>query len=194
MKLFWGILIFIFLLWCAKFYRENDYFQLKCIISDNDGERYCVRDRNKMELAADLLSEVTQKCKLFIKKLKEKYPTDERVDRLYNNFNPRKITETLPNSELTAYSENKGEKISFCLNTTKTGNKLIDPETLFFVACHELSHLSSISIGHKQEFWDNFKFLLTESKEMDIYHPIDYKKTPVSYCGMIIDDNPYYDM
>ena len=36
--------------------------------------------------------------------------------------------ETLPTSSYTAYSENKGEKIAFCLNKTKEGNKLIVEE------------------------------------------------------------------
>jgi hypothetical protein len=147
-----------------------------------------------MELAADLLAEVTDRCRLLVIKLKEKHPNDERVIRLHKNFNPKKISETLPTSELTAYSENKGEKIAFCLNTTKDGNKLIDKETLFFVACHELSHISTKSIGHKQEFWNNFKFILQEAKNFNLYIPVDYKKNPQTYCGMEIKDNPYYDL
>ena len=41
--------------------------------------------------------------------MKEKYPNDEDVVRLSQKFNPTKISETLPTSEFTAYSENKGE-------------------------------------------------------------------------------------
>ena len=40
----------------------------------------------------------------------EKYSQRDNVKRLVENFNPRKIHETLPTSEYTAYSENKGEK------------------------------------------------------------------------------------
>ena len=54
-------------------------------------------------------------------------------------------------------SINKGEKIAFCLNTRKGGNKLIDENTLMFVALHELSHVGTVSIGHTQDFWRNFK-------------------------------------
>lgn len=193
-NLFFYLSLLIVFLICLKIYRESDYFNLKCIISSKDGNRYCVRERNKMELAANLLAEVTERCKTLVIKLKEKHPKDERIDRLYKNFNPKKISETLPTSELTAYSENKGEKIAFCLNTTKTGNKLIDKETLFFVACHELTHILTVSVGHKQEFWENFKFILTEAKKLGLYNPVDYKKDPVNYCGMKINDNPYYDL
>jgi hypothetical protein len=102
--------------------------------------------------------------------------------------------ETLPTSEYTAYSENKGEKLAFCLNRKKEDNtNLIDESTLTFVAIHELSHIATKSIGHKQEFWDNFKFLLENAKESGIHNPVDYKKNPREYCGMSIHDNPYYD-
>ena len=40
-------------------------------------------------------------------------------------------------------------------------DNLIDEHTLMFVSIHELSHVMTKSIGHKQEFWDNFKYLLT---------------------------------
>jgi hypothetical protein len=126
--------------------------------------------------------------------LKDKHPEDTRVKRLVSGFNPKKINETLPTSELTAYSENKGEKIAFCLNTTKEGNKLIDINTLTFVALHELSHIMTESIGHKQDFWENFKYLLQNAKDAGIYDPVDYKKNQQEYCGMTINDNPYYDL
>lgn len=193
-SIFFYLFIAFVLLLCLKIYRESDAYNLKCIISSKDGNKYCVRERNKLELAADLLASVAAKCKDLVKYLKEKYPDDERVMKLVENFNPQKISETLPTSELTAYSENKGEKLAFCLNKTKEGNKLIDLNTLTFVALHELSHIMTKSIGHKQEFWQNFKFVLENAKEANIYQPIDYKKEPQQYCGMTINDNPYYDL
>ena len=47
--------------------------------------------------------------------------------------------------------------------------------------------------GHNREFWANFKFLIINAKEANIYNPLDYKKNPQDYCGMTITDNPYYD-
>jgi hypothetical protein len=184
---------FIFFI-CLRIYYESDAFQLKCIIASDDGNRYCVREREKLELAANLLAQVTQKMKDMVAYLKETYPNDPRTIRLVAGFNPKKISETLPTSELTAYSENKGEKIAFCLNKTKQGNKLIDINTLTFVALHELSHIMKESIGHKQDFWENFKYMLENAKKAGIYNPIDYKKKPAEYCGMTINDNPYYDL
>jgi len=192
--LFYIILAFI-LLFCLKIYKDSDAYNLKCIISDVDGEKYCVRERAKLELAADLLANVTKKCKELVAYVAKKYPDNEDVQRLVQKFNPNKISETLPTSEYTAYSENKGEKLAFCLNTSKKSDaKLIDLNTLTFVAIHELSHIMTKSEGHKQIFWQNFKFLLTEAKEANIYMPVDYKKDPQPYCGMNITDNPYYDL
>jgi hypothetical protein len=187
------IIIFIIVI-CLKIYQESDAFQLKCIVSKVDGNKYCVRERAKLELAADLLATVTQKMKKVVKHMGDTFPDRDNVKRLVKNFRPEKISETLPTSEYTAYSENKGEKIAFCLNKRKQDNNdLIDENTLMFVAIHELSHIATKSIGHKSEFWENFKFLLTEAKEAGLHNPQDYKKQPQEYCGMKIRDSPYYD-
>lgn len=188
------ILIFFILVISIKAYNESDFFNLRCIISDIDGRKYCVREREKMEIASDLLAKVTDKMIKLINHLKNKYPNRSNVKRLVQKFNPKTIKETLPTSEYTAYSENKGEKIAFCLNTKKHNNQLIDINTLTFVAIHELGHVASETVGHNDEFWNNFKFLLEEAVSINIYNPVDYKKNNVSYCGMNITDNPYYDM
>lgn len=188
------ILIGVILLLCLKIYLESDSFNLRCIISEVDGNKYCVRERSKITMAADLLATVTQKLTDLVEYVSEKYPEKENVKRLVANFKPHKIQETLPTSKLTAYSENKGEKIAFCLTTRKQNNDLIDIETLTFVGIHELAHVASVSVGHNREFWDNFKFLLEQAKSAGIYDPVDYKKSPKEYCGMTISDNPYYDL
>jgi len=177
-----------------KIYFESDAFNLKCIVSDVDGNKYCVRERAKLELAADLLARVTNKLKDLVKYMGENYPERENVKRLVKGFNPKKINEILPTSSYTAYSENKGEKLAFCTTTTKKGNKLIDDNTLTFVGIHEVAHIMTKSIGHTKEFWQNFKFLLKNAAKTGIYTPIDYKRKPKEYCGMKITDNPYYDM
>ena len=177
-----------------KTYLESDAFNLKCIISTEDGNKYCVRESNKIQLVADLLARVTMKLKKLVEHMKINFPDRENVTRLVDNFNPKKISETLPTSVHTAYSENKGEKMAFCVTKKKNGLKLIDENTLTFVAIHELSHVGTKSIGHKDEFWKNFKFLLQEAKKIGIYEPEDYKKKPKEYCGMKLTDNPYFDL
>jgi len=188
------VIIGAILLICLKIYSESELFSLKCVISTVDGNKYCVRDRAQVNEAADLLAQATKKCKELVGYVGKKYPDDPDVKRLLEGFNPQKISETLPTSELTAYSENKGEKLAFCLSKSKNSVTLIDINTLTFVALHELSHIMTRSVGHKQEFWQNFKFLLENAKAANIYQPVDYKKNPQGYCGMTITDNPYYDL
>jgi hypothetical protein len=185
----------VILVVCLYIYFDNyGAFDLKCIVSTVDGNEYCVRERSRIQEAADLLARVTDKCKRLVDYVYEKFPDKENVQRLHKGFNPKKVMETLPTSKFTAYSENKGEKIAFCLNREKTKNEgLIDENTLTFVAIHELSHVMTKSIGHKSEFWENFKFMLEQAKEAGIHNPVDYKKEPREYCGMKIHDNPYYD-
>jgi hypothetical protein len=188
------VVIGVFLVGCLYYYFSSDDFQLKCIVSTVDGNKYCVRERSQEQAAADLLATVTEKCRSLVEYMKQKFPDKDSVQRLVQNFNPQKVMETLPTSTYTAYSENKGEKIAFCLNREKGDNdKMIDEHTLTFVAIHELSHTMTKSIGHKTEFWSNFKFLLENAKESGIHDPEDYKKSPKEYCGMKIHDNPYYD-
>lgn len=188
--------IICMILACGYVYNDIESFQLKCIVSTVDGNKYCVRDRKKLQEAADLLAKVTNNCKRLVEYVGKQHPDNEFVMRLVQGFNPQKIMETLPTSTYTAYSENKGEKIAFCLNKmSKTENDhMIDEHTLTFVAIHELAHIGTKTVGHKSDFWENFKFLLENAKDAGIHNPIDYKQSPESYCGMKIRDNPYHDM
>ena len=188
-------LIALIVIVCLRIYQESDTFSLKCIISDVDGNKYCVRERSKLTLAADRLARSNQNMKTIVNHCGKKYPDRENVKRLVKGYNPQRIYETLPTSKYTAYSENKGEKLAFCLDTERSGGgHLIDDNTLTFVATHELAHVATESIGHTDEFWRNFKFLLEEAVELGVYKPINYKKSPQRYCGTDIVDNPYYDL
>jgi hypothetical protein len=179
---------------CGYFYFDKSDFELKCVVSTVDGNKYCVRETAKIQESADMLAKITKKCRELVTYVGKKHPDKDNVKRLVAGFNPKKVMETLPTSELTAYSENKGEKIAFCLDEEKGGSKMIDEHTLMFVAIHELSHVATKSIGHKSEFWENFKFLLAEAKAAGIHTPRDYKKEPQKYCGMTIKDNPAFDL
>ena len=189
------LFIFAVIIAIVRAYSASDMANLTCVISGIDGNRYCIRDRTKLTEAADLLAMVSNKCTKMVEYMKNKYPDDSRCIYLVKNYNPSRFIETLPTSELKAYSENKGQKIAFCLNKKNSNNNdLIDINTLTFVALHELSHLMTESIGHNQDFWQNFKFILTNAKEAGIYDPVDYKNNPQEYCSMSITDNPYFDM
>lgn len=167
---------------------------LKCIVSTVDGERYCVRDRENIQASVDLLAKVTKAMQLFIEDLKQKYPRDPDVDRLYRNYDPRAVSEILPNSYYEAVTTNKGEEVEFCLLKQKSNNEnLIDEHTLFFVALHEITHIMCKEEDHPPLFWKQFGFLLTEAKELGYHEPRDYSKHPVEYCDRKINDSPYFN-
>ena len=187
------LIIFFIIIISIKIYYETDFFHLKCIISDVNNKTYCVRESKYMNEAADLLAEVANRLDRLVSVLSKKNKQNETVSRLKKRFDSNKIKETLPTSKYTAYSENKGEKIAFCLQKEKNENKLIDLNTLMFVALHELSHIGTKEVGHTETFWNNFKFLLKEAVEINIYNPVNYDEKPIEYCSMKLNDNPYFD-
>lgn len=171
---------------------NSDLLNLKCATARLDGKQYCVRDTPNIDESVELLAKITNNMREMVAYMKRKHGKDKRVKLLVSNFNPDKVVETLPNSGHTAYSENKGAKLAFCLRQYKDTTELVDENTLTFVALHELAHLMTESVGHHPEFWENFKFLLKNASEHGVYTSVDYRKQPVEYCGMSINDNPLF--
>ena len=78
-------------------YHQSDYSNLKCIISDVDGKKYCVRERRKLKLAADRLANTNKHMQELVHHCNEKYKNEDRINRLVSGYNPKKIYETLHN-------------------------------------------------------------------------------------------------
>ena len=122
--------------------------------------------------------------------LKKKNKGNVDIERMVNNFNPNNISESTQDNKYTSYSVNKGEKIVFCLRSRDEKNNLVELNTMMFVALHELAHTMTKSIGHTQEFWDNFRILLKNARKLGIYERVNYDKKPVEYCGTKITNDP----
>lgn len=182
----------LYLIWV--FYQERNHSLVKSTI---DGNSYRVRNLNDKvdQKTADLIAKIVQKITLLVKHLQKTFPDDERTILLTTRFHPENITEGNGESNVTSYSINKGEKIVLCLRNRDDNTKLIDLNTILFVVIHELGHIITHSIGHTDEFWDNFKWLLDEAINIGIYQYEDYDINPVKYCGMTITstvaENPY---
>jgi hypothetical protein len=194
-----AIIIILIIISVSGYYIYDWYFgnsQLKCIINDINGETYCIRERSKLKEkeAVNLLAKVVEKGQKLVDYLIKKYPDQEFAKRLKEKYNKSKISETLPTSTLTAYTENK-EKISLCLNKQKENNNdLIDENLLVFVLLHEICHQGYDNFGHTHDYWLEFKKLLTEAELCGIYKNVDYKANNQSYCGIMINDNPYFSL
>lgn len=174
-------------------YIYNSTYNLNLIHvkSTYDNRIYLVQNKPDKLEAANLFAQLHEKIELFVSKLKDKYDaSDERVNRFLKKFNIDAIREAVPNSNQTSYTINKGEKIIVCVRSRNSENKLTDLNTILFVVLHELAHIMTISIGHKEEFWENFKFILAHAIEWNIYKEEDYNSNPKPYCGIKITDSP----
>jgi len=189
---------FFFILICASVfyvYLENKASDVTYVKHKNI--EYLVRNLPDKEEAALLLSRIRERLTQLVEHVSKKIDT-KKIDethkaslkRLKKNFRPDNITESSPGNKYTSYSINKGDKIVFCLRSKSGNNKLVDLNTMMFVAIHELAHLMTKSIGHTTEFWDNMRFLLKEGIKIKIYKKQDYNTKPEAYCGTTITDTP----
>jgi len=159
----------------------------------NDNKMYYVQNYNQPQDAANTLSFLVNQSILLIDNLSKKYPNNNGVHRLKEKFNPEKIREAEHEDNSTSYTINKGEMMHLCLRHKNNKKSLHDKNLLMFVIIHELAHIMSTSIGHNDEFYDNFKFLLKESVQFGIYRPENFEKNPVTYCGINVTNNPYFN-
>ena len=155
-----------------------------------DNRRYKVLNKKDGQLAANQLALLRQKLKQFVTQLKLKHANDNRIARLSSKFKPDNFSEGNNNGSFTSYSINKGEKIVFCLRQRNEHDDIIDINTITFVALHELSHVMTVSVGRTQEFWENFKFLLKEAVDMNVYQYQNFHLNPQKYCGITITNTP----
>jgi hypothetical protein len=181
-----GILIIIIIVIVVTNYYRNKTF----VTSTFDNKQYLVNNLKYKILAANTLAKMKFKLSTLCIKLKQTYPDDERIDRLIAKFNPDNIVENEPDSSHTSYSINKGEKMVLCLRSRDGQHRIVKENIITFVALHELAHIMTLSVGHTQEFWDNFEFLLREAIKHGYYQDVDFTQTPYEYCGVKITDSP----
>lgn len=171
-------------------------YPLVSIKSNVDNKEYLVRDMPDKQKAADLMASIRIKMSNLKVHLESKYPDKPQVKQLIINFeaNPNRFYESTPDSDLTSYSVNKGESVHLCLRQREDNNEsLVDENVIMFVSLHEMAHMITKSIGHGQDFWNNFAWLLKEAESIGLYKAQDFKAHPVKYCGMSITDQPSYD-
>ena len=184
------IITFIILVFIILMKSEIMGSDLHYVISNFDNQKYLVRQLDDDDDAANRLAQIRKNLTKLTNHFRNKLSEDARVQRLLRRFNPNNIMETDGNSNYTSYSVNKGEKMVLCLRKRDGSNKLIDLNTIMFVTLHEYSHIMTKSIGHTEEFWDNFKFVLRNSIKLGIYDCVDYNNNPQQYCGIEVNSSP----
>jgi hypothetical protein len=165
----------------------SDYGLIK-VKSNIDNNVYTVQIKEDSLEAANLIAKIREKLIVLMEHLEKSHGKDDkRVILLKKNFRPDRLKEGVTTPGYTSYSINKGEQIILCL---RNNDKLVDINTLFFVVLHEFAHLATESIGHTEEFWDNFRWILEESINIGLYIKQDFNTKSVEYCGMSITSSP----
>jgi hypothetical protein len=203
---FLDFFVFLILLMIIYMYLETRSYEVIYTKSKVDGRDYLVRNLKDKQEAADLLAKTRAKLVKVVDHLKgvndeevKKYSsneedakqTKEAFERLIKRFQPDNISESTPNNKYTSYSVNKGQKIVFCLRARGTAEEtIVEDNVIMFVALHELAHIMTVSVGHTEEFWENFRILLRVAIALKLYKNQDYSVKPVDYCGTKITDTP----
>ncbi len=188
---------------------DSSVFHEKKSCSNLDGNCYkIVKQFKNSKNAADELAKINIFNAKLINYMRNKYlrngnsnPWNEQMaaitKQLINNYNPNVLKENNPNSvNNTSYVLEKGVSVAFCLREKNSGNNEIENDkTLEFVNLHEISHLamSFHDPNHGPEFWKVFKLIQNAAFEAGLYKPVNYTKTPITYCGVNVNYNPFFD-
>jgi hypothetical protein len=165
---------------------------LVAVKSRRDGKEYRVQNLPDKQDACEMMSTISGKIEKLIQNYKDDPSAmgDPRVKVMIERFNPDRFSENDLDASSTSYSENKGDKIVICMRHKTPPYQLVDENTVTYVILHEMAHLMTTTIGHTPEFWANFRRILMDASGVGIYTPVNYAKSPVSYCGMEITDSP----
>lgn len=167
----------------------------------NDMQQKVLMHMQNPDQAALLLKKINLTNIALIEFILQKYNNDKTqlayilASRLKNKYLPDRLQENDPTGpDDTSYTENKGEVLAICLREKVNGNQNFEEyNILIFVSVHELAHIASIGYGHENEFWKNFKILLTEASLSGLYEPVNYEINPINYCGLDVTYNPMFD-
>ena len=179
--------IILFIWYFFKYHYKTNMTYVK---SSYDNHTYYVRNLPDKLNAANLLAYIHKMIDVLIERLEIAYPKNAQVLRMKNKFKHCILEESQHNTNHTSYSVNKGEKLVFCLRSKTEEQTLVDVNTITFVSLHELAHILSVSHGHTEEFWNNFRFVLAHAVKWNLYASVDYKTNVKPYCGTQITDTP----
>ena len=159
----------------------------KCYIGVKNKNGHYI-NKNNTENKIELIKEIQKRVEYLIKHVDEKYNGDEKINRLVKYYSGEIDELVTDNENIFAYNQNKGERISVCLENEK--GELNDINEIMFVVIHELAHIMTAEYEHNKEFWTCFKFLLSESIEIEVYDYINYNKKNKPFCKQYIHETP----
>lgn len=156
------------------------------------GKSYGVHDHlPEHEKTANIMAQLDQFIERLAGYVRQADPADPRTTRLLERLADTRIEEAPWEPGTSSYTLNKGELIAFCVRS-KDDHEFHDQNTLLFVVIHELAHVASVSKGHNEEFMANFRWLLEHARASGLYQPVDYSRSPITYCGVRVTNNPLF--
>ena len=186
------ICLILYSTWSSYYtYDENIYVK-----SDVDNNVYLIRrGKGKSDVflknSANTLAEINRRIIILIDII-DKKSNYNFIKYLKKNYNFNKISEAAYDTRYTTYTVNKDE-MHICLRTRDFNENLYDINLLMYVRLHELSHMCNYDNtgnpiqGHGDEFKSIFHTIVMEAINSNLYTFVDYKKTPVEYCGLTLN-------
>lgn len=165
-------------------------FKLIATKGHNNVPHLVRNDFHNMEEAANLMAHLKQNMSTLVEHLNQYHDDHHGVKNLNKRLYLDNMMEAPHEDDSTSYTINKGEEMHICMREKNKNKVLHDVNTMMFVILHEMAHIMSDSIGHNNEFRENFIFLLKNAAQIDLYKKINYQKEPQSYCGLKINTTP----
>ena len=157
---------------------------VKTIGSNN--KTYYTR-KNKADIAVEKLVKIDNFLLKLNKLLVEEHPEHILIQKKLKE--PITLKELPDNSKHIAYTVNK-TKLYICLRDN-SGEFEDKYNRIYFVAMHELAHIITKSVGHTDEYWNNYKMVIKTAIKHKLYTYENYYDEPVKYCGKMINSSPY---
>lgn len=199
-----GLFQIVYLLIEFYYFNTFSYFNF----SINNKNYKVLKDKDNFENAANILYKIDNNIMILINYITKKYQDNKTnlpikkykiikqiIYKTQKNYKSHSLKENFPSvpGRDVSYNINKGDHISLCLRDFYNPNSFHEFNDIMFVAIHELAHSCTISFDHTDEFWYNFRFLLENAIEAQIYINKNYNQNPVNYCSMEITYNPIFD-
>jgi len=177
--LYVSIIVFILIIY---YFLKNSLVKTK---ASNNKIYYTQKSNAKM--AAEKLVKID----IFLEKLNKHLLEDHKNHKMIQKKLKNNVTiKELPkNSKHVGYIINKNT-LHICLRN-KNGQFINKYNKIYFVVMHELAHMITKSVGHTDEYWNNYKLIIKTAIKHNLYEYKDYYNKPVEYCGIHINSSPY---
>jgi len=143
--------------------------------------------KNKADIAVEQLVKIDDFLLELNKLLVKEHPDHILIQKKLKK--PITLKELPDNSKHIAYTVNK-TKLYICLRDN-SGEFEDKYNRIYFVAMHELAHIITKSVGHTEEYWNNYRLVLKTAIDNDLYEYRNYYEEPVEFCNKKITSTPY---